>query len=156
MRYSFSSWANNICYQTFPYAYGRKHYLIYGAKIGILIAVAYGLLQFVLNPSFYNVYQLFIDYIFAFGSLGISGLFNKKKYGLQIGYLIGITARFIFSTLSGVIFFASYAPKTMNPLLYSAAYNASYIYAEGIITVIIISIPYVNSLLEKLKNNANN
>ena len=128
---------------------------IYGAKVGILVAIAYGLLQFVLNPSFYNIYQLFTDYIFAFGCLGLSGLFSKKKYGLQIGYLVGITGRFVFSTLSGVIFFASYAPKTMHPLVYSAAYNASYIYAEGILTIIIITIPYVNKLLKKLKDYAN-
>ncbi|MEM2630386.1 MAG: energy-coupled thiamine transporter ThiT [Candidatus Bathyarchaeia archaeon] len=37
-----------------------------------------------------------------------------------------------------MVFFASFAPEGMNPALYSAIYNGSYLIVEFIITVIII------------------
>jgi thiamine transporter len=40
---------------------------------------------------------------------------------------VAVLARFACHFLSGVIFFASYAPEGWNPYLYSAAYNAAYL-----------------------------
>lgn len=91
----------------------------YGPYVGIMTAVAYGLVQFVTEPIFYTIPQMLLDYPLAFGALGLAGFFNKKKWGLQIGYVVGVFGRFIFSTISGIVFFASYAPEGMNPILYS-------------------------------------
>lgn len=126
----------------------------YGPRIGLTAAFAYGLLQLILDPYVISVPQMLIDYIFAFGALGFSGLFSNRKYGLIKGYLLGIFGRFVFSTLSGVIFFASYAPEGMNPLLYSMAYNGAYIGAEGIITIIVLFIPQVYSAFNLVKKYA--
>ena len=78
----------------------------FGVKTGILMAVGYGILQMLIDPYIINVYQMFLDYIFAFGALGLSGIFSKVKNGLVKGYLLGVIVRFIFSFLSGWIFFA--------------------------------------------------
>lgn len=94
------------------------------------------------------------NYPLAFGALGLAGFFNKKKWGLQIGYVIGVFGRFIFSTISGIVFFASYAPEGMNPILYSLGYQASYLVPEAVITLIIISIPPVAKALAHVKQNA--
>lgn len=123
----------------------------YGLSSGLLAAFAYGILQLVVDPYIISVPQMFCDYIFAFGALGLSGVFYNKKHGLVLGYLLGIAGRFFFSFLSGVIFFGMYAPEGWNPAIYSAAYNGSYIAAEGIVTIIIISIPAVAKALEKVK-----
>ena len=56
----------------------------FGPKYGILTGAAYGILQFVIDPYFLSVPQLLFDYPFAFGALGLSGLFHDRKYGLQI------------------------------------------------------------------------
>lgn len=56
----------------------------YGPYVGIMTAVAYGLVQFVLEPIFYTIPQMLLDYPLAFGALGLAGFFNKKKWGLQI------------------------------------------------------------------------
>ncbi|MEM3151439.1 MAG: energy-coupled thiamine transporter ThiT [Candidatus Bathyarchaeia archaeon] len=55
-----------------------------------------------------------------------------------MGVSIGIIGRFISHFISGIVFFASFAPEGMNPALYSAIYNGSYLIVEFIITVIII------------------
>ena len=65
-------------------------------------------------------------------------------------------SRFFFAVLSGVVFFAAYAPvtignKTIDALIYSVTYNGSYLAAEGIITIIVISIPPVKKALDYVK-----
>lgn len=124
----------------------------YGPKAGLMTGFAYGLLQFVLDPIFYSIPQMFVDYPLAFGALGLSGFFSNKKYGLWIGYVVGILGRFVFSYLSGLLFFAAYAEGSgMSAPVYSLCYNGSYIGAEGIITLIVISIPPVTNGLKYIK-----
>ncbi|MEE8886384.1 MAG: energy-coupled thiamine transporter ThiT [Eubacteriales bacterium] len=128
----------------------------YGLGTGLLAAIAYGLIQLMIDPYIISVPQMLVDYIFAFGALGLSGVFhNAKKFGLIKGYLLGIIGRFFFATLSGVIFFGSYAGDYgMTPLAYSAAYNGFYIFIEGGITIVILFIPAVNKAMIKVKNLA--
>lgn len=128
----------------------------FGPKYGITAGAAYGILQFVIDPYMLSLPQVLFDYPFAFGALGLSGFFCSKKYGLQLGYIAGVTGRFIFSTLSGVIFFAAYAPEGMNPWVYSALYQGSYLGTEGIITLIIISLPPVAKAIKTIKQQAVN
>jgi probable proton-coupled thiamine transporter yuaJ len=129
--------------------------MLFGWQIGIISGIAYGVLQFILGPYVVSPIQVVVDYIFAFGALGLSGIISFNKKRLALGYLIGITGRFIFAVISGVVFFAQYAPEGMNPLVYSAVYNGSYIYAEGIVTAIILLIPAVQMALERIVNSVN-
>ena len=126
---------------------------LYGWKYSLAAALAYGILQFVQKPEIYTPLQVIIDYGLAFTALGLSGFFRKKKIGLYLGYLAGVTGRFIFSTISGYVFFADYAPEGWNPLLYSVCYNASYIYIEAVITLAIMLIPPVESAVERIRNS---
>lgn len=123
----------------------------YGLRSGLMAAVAYGILQMVVDPYIISIPQMLCDYIFAFGALGLSGVFSRAKHGLVKGYLLGIAGRFVFSFLSGLIFFGQFAPEGMNPAVYSAAYNGSYIFTEGVLTIIIVSIPPVAKALAKVK-----
>lgn len=126
----------------------------YGPYVGIMTAVAYGLVQFVTEPIFYTIPQMLLDYPLAFGALGLAGFFHKKKYGLQIGYVVGVLGRFLFATASGVIFFAAFAPEGMHPLVYSLGYQASYLIPEAVVTLIIISVPPVAKALAQVKKQA--
>lgn len=123
----------------------------FGPKYGITAGAAFGILQFIIDPYMLSVPQVLFDYPFAFGALGLSGFFCNRKYGLQLGYIAGVLGRFVFSTLSGVIFFASYAPDGMNPWVYSILYQGSYLGAEGIVTLILISLPPVTKALSTVK-----
>ena len=126
----------------------------YGPSVGLMTAVAYGLLQFVMEPIFYTLPQMLTDYPLAFGALGLAGFFSKKKYGLRIGYLVGVFGRYVFAVISGVIFFGAYAPEGTPALIYSLGYNATYIVPEAIVTLIIISIPAVSKALAQVKKSA--
>ena len=126
----------------------------YGPKVGILTGVAYGMLQLVIDPYILSLPQMIVDYPLAFGALGTSGFFANSKNGLQKGYLLGIFGRWVFAFLSGYIFFAYYAWDGWNPAAYSAVYNLSYIGIEGVITLLLISLPPVRNALASVKKMA--
>ncbi len=130
----------------------------YGLGTGLTTAIAYGLLQLLINPYVLNIPQLLLDYVFAFGALGLTGLFAKKdgKYSFIIAYLVAITGRFVFAFLSGVIFFGDFASwmGLSNSIAYSVAYNGSYIFTEGALTMIVLLIPGVSKGLNHVKRMA--
>lgn len=127
----------------------------YGPYVGIMTAIAYGLLQFVIEPIFYTVPQMLTDYPLAFGALGLSGFFYKTKNGLIKGYIAGVLGRYFFAFLSGLIFFATYAEGSgMSAPIYSLAYNGSYLIPEAVITLIIIALPPVANALNRIKGIA--
>ena len=123
----------------------------YGVGTGILAAVGYGVLQMIIDPYILYPTQAIVDYILAFGALGLSGLFCNAKNGLIKGFLIGIAGRWVFAFISGWIFFGMYAWEGWNPIAYSAVYNFIYIAAEGAVTIIILFIPAVKKALVRAK-----
>lgn len=127
----------------------------FGLFPGILTGVAYGTLQLIIDPYVLYPTQLVVDYILAFGALGLSGLFVKQKYSLLKGYIAAIIGRYVFAVISGWIFFGSYAWDGWSALPYSLAYNAIYIFAEAAITVIILLIPAVTKAMSQVKKMAN-
>lgn len=128
----------------------------FGPYVGLTSAFAYGLLQFIIEPVFYTIPQMFLDYLLAFGALGLSGFFSSRKHGLQLGYISAVIGRYIFTVISGVVFFGAYAPEGTPAIVYSLGYNATYIVPEAIVTLIIISIPAVTKALAAVKKNALN
>ncbi|MBR6897499.1 MAG: energy-coupled thiamine transporter ThiT [Lachnospiraceae bacterium] len=127
----------------------------FGLGAGIVTGIAYGVLQLVIDPYVLYPMQLVVDYLLAFGAMGLSGLFFKKKNGLIPGYIAAVIGRYIFAVISGWIFFGSYAWEGWDPLPYSAAYNAVYIFAEAAATVVILLLPPVNKALRLLKTELN-
>lgn len=139
---------------------------LFGPVPGLISALAYGTLQFVIEPYILSIPQVICDYFLAFGALGLSGFFWKikknVKFGpfsvtnLEIGYLAAVLGRYLFSFLSGWIFFGTYAPDSFSSAaVYSLAYNGAYMGAEAAITlVILIFIPPVKKALEYVKKIA--
>lgn len=127
----------------------------YGLRTGLLTAIAYGLLQLIIDPYVISLPQLFIDYIFAFGALGLSGIFAGSKNGLYKGYAISVLGRFVFAFISGVAFFGSSAADYgMSVPIYSICYNGAYIFTEAAITFIVIALPPVKNAFNKIKTLA--
>lgn len=124
---------------------------LFGFPTGFASALVYGLFQFIYGRYMYSIPQVILDYIFAFGSFSLVALFRNKKYGLIIGFTVSCIMRFIFSTISGVVFFADYAPQGMNPIIYSSLYNGAYIFCEMLLSYMIILLPITNKLLNKCK-----
>ena len=126
----------------------------YGPGTGIMTAVAYGVLQFIFGPSIYYPLQVLVDYPLAFGALGLSGIFWKSRNGLLKGYIVGVVGRYVFSVISGWVFFGEYAWDGWAALPYSLCYNGAYIFSELVITVILISIPPVKKAINYVKKMA--
>jgi thiamine transporter len=106
-----------------------------GPKIGVAAGIVYGVIQFMLLPYWGNPLQFVLDYPLAFGVLGLAGLFKKWPV---IGATVGITGRFLMHFASGVIYWGPIEAPTINPYVYSAAYNASYILPELVISVFVL------------------
>ena len=128
---------------------------LYGAKIGLVTGIAYGLLDLILGPYVVGPIQLLIDYPLAFGALGLAGIFSNAKDGVIKGYLLGVFGRYICHVLSGIIYFGSAAGAGQSVVIYSLIYNASYILPEAIMTVVILFIPQVKNGLAQVKQMAN-
>ncbi|MCR4694637.1 MAG: energy-coupled thiamine transporter ThiT [Pseudobutyrivibrio sp.] len=126
----------------------------FGTGVGILTGVAYGLLSLVIDPYVLYPMQLVVDYILAFGALGLSGLFCNSKHGLIKGYAAGVLGRYVFAVLSGWIFFGSYAWDGWGALPYSLVYNAIYIFAEAAITVVVLALNPVENLMVQIRRMA--
>ncbi len=127
----------------------------YGFGAGLTAGIAYGFLQMLIDPYILSVPQLFTDYIFAFGALGLSGLFSKKKNGLIYGYIAGVLGRYFFSFLSGMIFFGTYAADyNMSAPVYSLAYNGAYLGAEALLTLVLLAVPAVRHGIERITEMA--
>jgi thiamine transporter len=115
-----------------------------GSKVGLFAATVYGLVQlvdsFVVHPA-----QLLLDYPIAFGMLGLAGFFQKRPF---LGVTVGIMGRFLAHFISGFIFFSTYAPEGMNPIIYSAVYNGGYLLAELVISVYIVYLLQESKILK--------
>jgi thiamine transporter len=76
-----------------------------------------------------------LDYLLAFGVLGLAGFFQKQPL---LGAAVGIAGRFVMHFIAGVVYWAPlYAPE-LNPFVYSAVYNGSYLVPELIVSGAII------------------
>lgn len=129
----------------------------YGVQTGILVGLAYGILQFIQEPYVLSFFQVCCDYILAFAALGVAGFFMKKNNGLLKGYIVAVIARGVFHSLGGYLYWMDYMPDNFPQALksiYPIVYNYSYLLAEGVITVIIISIPAVAKGINQIKKLA--
>ena len=131
----------------------------YGTRAGITASVAYGILQLVLWPYIINPVQPIVDYVLAFGALGLSGVFHNSKNGLVKGYILAVIGRYFFAFLSGLIFFGSYASDYgftgfFGPVLYSLVYNGIYLGAEAGITLVLLAIKPVRDAMTSVKKLA--
>ena len=141
----------------------------FGLGVGVLTGVAYGILQLLIDPYVLYPSQLVVDYLLAFGALGLSGIFSTTvitkdetssfrafmaKHNLLNGYILAVLGRYFFAVLSGWIFFGSYAWKGWSALPYSLAYNAIYIFAEAAVTIVILLLPPVSKGMTYIKKLA--
>ena len=107
-----------------------------GPKIGLFAGAVYGLVQLAVMPQIYFLPQVLLDYPLAFGCLGLAGFF-QKRWAL-VGVVVAITGRFIMHLVSGALYFGSFAPAGMDPWVYSALYNGSYLLPELVISLFLI------------------
>ncbi len=129
----------------------------YGVKTGVLVGLAYGILQFIQEPYVLSLFQVCCDYVLAFAALGVAGFFSSSPKGLVKGYIAAVLARGAFHALGGYLYWMSYMPDNFPQSLrsvYPIVYNYSFLLVEALITAAVISVPAVASALNQVKRTA--
>lgn len=149
----------------------------HGVKWGFLASIGYAIIEMMIGmktisaaflPGYFGdgamifnaLLMCLLDYVVAFGVLGLGGVFRNKienpGVSLMCGSLVALGARYLSHILSGYILFGSYAEwfftqegfpawgaqlvESLNPnvlsVVYSAVYNGMYMIPEIILTAI--------------------
>ena len=127
----------------------------WGGITGMLTGIVYGFVQLIIDAYVVHPAQFLLDYPIAYMLVGLAGFVMITNIEDKISsyakilaaVLLGGVGRFIAHLLTGVIYFASFAPEGQNVWLYSIIYNGSYILPSIIICYIII-IPVLKPLLK--------
>lgn len=122
--------------------------LIYGPTIGIFTGFVFSLLNFIIgSPYILHPIQVLFDYTLPFMAIGLSGFFKNNKY---VAISVGFLGMFICNFIAGYIFWGSYAPEGMTPVLYSFLYNGAYNLANCLICCGVASVINVKDLTKRL------
>jgi thiamine transporter len=118
----------------------------YGTVDGLLVGLIHGLLNFIEDPYILTPATFIFDYLLAFASVAMMGLFSKMKRKekgvapLLLGCVCVFALRFISHFLSGAIFFMEGAVwvefpawANANAFIYSFIYQLIYIPADFLI-----------------------
>lgn len=111
-----------------------------GVVPALVAGLLYGMAQLLLPGAFvYHPAQAALDYPLAFMALAAAGLVVVRGWkGLILAVGLAVAGRLVFHFLSGLIFFAEYAPAWEAPWLYALTYNLLYLVPEGVLTVLLL------------------
>ena len=121
----------------------------WGWKESFLTAFAYGMLQLIFDGAYaVGPTSMVMDYVLAFGVLGVACFFRKQPGGVFTGTVVGCVCRFVVHFISGVTIYRIYEPTQLfdttftNPWIYSAAYNGSYMMLDMVLCLVITALLY--------------
>ena len=111
--------------------------ILFGTSWGILCSLSYAVIQMVFGfyPPPTQTFTAFVlvillDYIFAFGVLGLSGIFSvlckRNSFYAAAAAFITTLLRYICHIISGILIWGVYAEEGQSVLSYSLIYNGSY------------------------------
>lgn len=126
--------------------------LRHGVMTGLLTGGIVGTIQLFYGGYFLNIFQVFLDYALSYAGIGLAGLLapllRKQKdlkqaaFTISLAGFLGGSVRLLATFLSGIIFYADYAPVGTPVWLYSFTYNISYILPSTIIACLLLIILY--------------
>ena len=120
----------------------------HGLSRGLPVALAYGLLQLVLGAGTLSyatsaaaaVAIVVLDYLLAFTVLGLGGIFRKRISNQGTALVLGAVTtggmRYLLHVIAGCTVWAGLSIPTEAALVYSLAYNATYMVPEVAVTAL--------------------
>ncbi len=125
--------------------------LMHGTKWGLISSFAYAIIQIMTGfyppPTqtlFYFILVVLLDYVLAFGVLGIASQFycllGKKIWAIPVAGAFVTILRYICHILSGILIWGVYAPDGQSVFSYSVIYNGTYMIPEIIITTVVLAL----------------
>lgn len=141
-----------ICMYAYRYGWGWGFGVAFTYSV-IQLAMSIGeALSWGLTPTFF-VAMLLLDYLLAYTVLGLGAAFRKLRFGLPIGVLLALSARYICHIASGVFLWKSTGEIAgivlENVWLYSLVYNGLFMIPEIIVTTIAAAILSVLPQMQK-------
>lgn len=124
----------------------------YGLAPGLVVGVAYGLLQMIQDPWIVTPVQAILDYPLAFACIALAAVARRlpDSWGWLAGMALAAVGRFVCHTFTGVAFFAEYAEGTgMTPFVYSVSYN-SFVFVDMAICAVVMAFPQVRGALKRM------
>lgn len=129
-----------------------------GVYAGFVAGVIYGLLALLIDVTFLgpaaviaSAPQAIIEYPVAFGMIGLTGMFRKKRvFSAVSGAGIAVFIRFLIHYTVGVLvwWYIYPFPVEYGRYLWPLVYNGSFLLPEYIISVVILSIVVKRRLLD--------
>lgn len=133
--------------------------MAFGPIWGFAAAFIFSLLQLI-GGYLVTPFQVLLDYTLGYtclGFIGFAALKADKRLAIKnplnrfakaslvkaiIFTVVAFAARWFCSVLSGVIFYAEYAPEGMNPWVYSMAYNGAFLAVDLVIVIAVMCVFY--------------
>lgn len=127
--------------------------LCFGPGWGLGVALLYSVLQVMIGGYILSPLQVLCDYTLAFTALGTAGFFAARSsarkeetnilrrlslipyWKIILATVVAMLGRLVFSFLSGIVFYAAYAPEGQAVWVYSLGYNGIYLIPEAVITL---------------------
>lgn len=133
--------------------------ILFGTKWGLYSSLCYALLQMMFGfyppPTqtlIYFILVVLLDYVFAFGVLGLSGLFysalGKKQFAIPISAFIVTLLRYLCHILSGILIWGVYADEGQSVFMYSLIYNGTYMIPEIIVSTIVTTVIFKSRIVK--------
>jgi len=120
-----------------------------GFKWAIPAGLALGLVECLIGGGIgWGLPSVLLDYVLAFGAVGVAGFFRNEKWGLYAGAVAASVARFVIHFVAGVtiwklavgdsveLFGMSFGGDTA--YLYSLVYNGSYMLGNMLIALAVV------------------
>ena len=104
----------------------------FGMGPGLIVGLAYGVLQYLQGGYFLNVWQFLLDYALAYAALGLTGIAKKlpRQWGLYAAMALAAIARALSATLAGYMFWdTAFWP--------SLVYNGTYLIPDTLICMVL-------------------
>lgn len=124
---------------------------VYGTPKGLIVGLAYGLLQLTQGAYIVHWIQFILDYMMAFMALSLTGLFKRN---ILPGIIVAGLGRFVVAFISGFVFWGSNAPTGQSAIIYSLIYNITYIGPDTAICFAVALIPGIRKVIESFKSQA--
>ena len=119
----------------------------HGLPFGIASGLVFGLVKCVMSEGLgYGLPSILLDYVLAYGAIGIAGIFKNKSKCIELSAFVGSFARYIIHVISGVTIYMITAPTEVmgkmigNPFVYSLLYNMVYMLPSTVLAIIVMSL----------------
>jgi len=121
------------------YRHGIAHGVLTGMVYAVIHMLVFGFWAPPVETALNFALVIFLDYLFAYGSLGFAksfARFDNRYVSVAVSCLAVSFIRFFSHYLSGIIIWDVFAPEGQSPYMFSLLYNGSYMFFEAIITTV--------------------